>query len=130
MFSLRSVCYSVCGESSDALDLTIQEPPTGIHHPGPSTPAPQDMYMVKLAGLLRPLFEIQDKWGRKLLIKILFQILLNNLKDAEQECIPVGCVPSAAVAVCWGVYPSVLIPISCKIEIFKILVWSCSIDFR
>ena len=20
----------------------------------------------------------------------------------EQECIPVGCVPSAAVAVCWG----------------------------
>ena len=22
--------------------------------------------------------------------------------NTEQECIPVGCVPSAAVAVCWG----------------------------
>ena len=25
----------------------------------------------------------------------------------KQECIPVGCVPSAAVAVCWGVSASV-----------------------
>ena len=26
----------------------------------------------------------------------------NSVCNEQQECIPVGCVPSAAVAVCWG----------------------------
>ena len=34
------------------------------------------------------------------------------LKYVKQECIPVGCVPSAAVAVCWGggFYPGGVCP--------------------
>ena len=28
---------------------------------------------------------------------------IQPIKWTKQECIPVGCVPSAAVAVCWGV---------------------------
>ena len=28
---------------------------------------------------------------------------LSGENSHEEECIPVGCVPSAAVAVCWGV---------------------------
>ena len=31
-----------------------------------------------------------------------FQMIIN----LKQECIPVGCVPSASVAVCWGVWVS------------------------
>ena len=30
--------------------------------------------------------------------------------QVKQECIPVGCVPSAAVAVCWGVCPGGCLP--------------------
>ena len=29
---------------------------------------------------------------------------LSSTCNCKQECIPAGCVPSAAVAVCWGVY--------------------------
>ena len=29
--------------------------------------------------------------------------MILNCTHREKECIPVGCVPSAAVAVCWGV---------------------------
>ena len=28
-------------------------------------------------------------------------LYIGKWKDTEQECIPIGCVPSAAVAVCW-----------------------------
>ena len=28
-----------------------------------------------------------------------------DLSQVKQECIPVGCVPSATVAVCWGGVP-------------------------
>ena len=38
-------------------------------------------------------------WGSKFFH---FQAVFGK-KIVKQECIPVGCVPSAAVAVCWGV---------------------------
>ena len=33
--------------------------------------------------------------------------LFTGKQNTQQECIPVGCVPPAAVAVCWGVSASV-----------------------
>ena len=32
-----------------------------------------------------------------------FHEFINEMTFSKQECIPVGCVPSATVAVCWGV---------------------------
>ena len=67
---------------------------------GADTPPPVNRITDKCKNITLPKLHLQAKINTEV-----FQLHVQELlttTSTVQECIPVGCVPSAAVAVCWG----------------------------